>query len=1239
MRKRPSVPPHVKPYRIAVLLPLVAIDGPDAAYEREAALLLWAACLESCRRQPQLAVLDLPPPLVRRDGHFVPDYGAGGVDFECAPRPQDKADPRFAAARRDDVIWLEFTLGPRSGVVRLHSATRDAGQRAFDATGRTIGQQIREALAAWLTARGHECAGLAEDTDTAIDVFDEITADDVFAAARMLAQVASSNGAAQVGGATPQLLVDQLPFALRAPALRILELVVGQDGSGDRRSADSLDPRALYQAFDVGKEFLRLDRARHPTRATEETVSQLEAVAAIGMAVVYRPDSIDALEVAADRLVRADRFDEALRFVERAVRLHRDDPRAHLVLLRTLEFSDRLGSRLAYAMVAMRGYGCPSAPGLPRGSDQIEVDLRASSALVSVGRIDEAIALRADRLRDREASWPGQARLLERWQTESRFLAQSYAREAYFRGDVSRVLEGFSRTPPADSVDLTMLVESLVAVGRPHEAALAWAQFGLGHGHRAPVARLAAAKALVAAGQYRHGLEELWRAELTAPGSADATAIARCGVVLAAVPLEVIEAAVGERMEVGAVTLARRMARTVADYVPAAATSAVIERALAKRTPTDQAPPSRGGAASSGRAEATEFDPAWLAGFSTVAGPRSTAHVDKLFVELGPMRSASPGESEVVAELARGDRLVTTWLDAVLADASTAESHVIVRVAAYAAAQALSRYLAATTFPASPIAGALRTVAAEALALVHVHRDWLADEDARAVLHAIEPVLRRVDRWVGTAWLAIAERCLAIDERAAGDLAGFCADVPTVAARVLGPEETALLSWSVARLHRERRDGWAAKASAQASRLAMHTGNTGLEEWADATVAELAAQDIDSDDAIDSLQTACYLAEGVTAGPCVCASLTLFAAGRAQTAFDVLAAGFATASDRGEAWRAQQLSELRDAWLRANLDVPFDVADGTSPLFEGLRNRDPVHSERLGRWAIAMNPSDSEAHRHLGLALAAQRNTVAAMHHLVRSTRDQAAEILVVALNTAGFLDEAKTVLSYASRWGAEVWPDRLRTATPANVAGDVSTSVASRGAAHSLLELGDYPAAAAQLDDASWRVRTAALAALRFRTIAENHVAVTERAERGAQAILAETVGTMDPFARVARALALRIREQAHFARDPLPVLGDRITGAAFDREFRIRSGESVADEQAEPVPADRVVLSTSSIARISDYVALLGDLAHLPPDEALAQFDLDAAGYLEVARAWAAAMEVDPTIQPMVEAGLAKR
>jgi tetratricopeptide (TPR) repeat protein len=1149
-------------------------------------------------------------------------------------------------------------------------------------------------------------------------------------------------------------LVNRLPLPLRAPALRLLELALREDLGDPILALDPAQPQSLFARFEAAStgrrdfaqlrqviasapgwarpyELLFTDGDAEDAAGEPAAPSALEAVAAAGVAAMCRPASLHVLETVGDRLCEDGRVDEAMRLLERGVELNPENPRAHLALLDLHERTDRVGAWFEQAMRSSSQHGCPMEPIFPWYPDQIHADLRAATALLAVGRLDEAIALRANRLEGRAAVWPHHTKILSTWRRDPRLVAWSYAREGYFRGDEARAVEGFGRIEPGDSVDLAIFLDSLVALGREEEVPLAWAQYGLGRGYDGPVARLAAAHALMAAGEWRRGLEELWRVELTEPCRDEHVAIARCGLALGAAPIEVAEAALGERIAIGATTLARRMARDIADFIPTAAKSGLVARAL-------------------GKAHLVEFDPAWLSGF----GPetRSRRAIDALFTELGPTRKGAPtGSFDIADEHARGDRLLNRWLEVVFAEAGEDDHAALVQAAAYIAAQALGRYLAATTAPPSTRAGALRAVAGGALALVRRHRRSLGDREARAVLGALDPLLRRVDRWVSTTWLGTVERSLGIDERAAGDVAGFARDYATVAARILGPEETTVLSSSVARLHRERADGWAAKVSAQAARLVAHTGYSGADEWSDAVVAQLAARAIEQDDAIDALHTACYLAEGVSAVPAVHAARVLFDAGRAPAALSVLSAGIQAAN---EEQRDAALATLADAWKRSRTDVPFEFNKVAAGVFEALQKGDPARAEKLGRWAVAYDPHNAEAHRNLGLALAAQGKIVDALSHLVKGTREQATQILSGVLYQGGKLPEAMAVLDYASRWyvRADQWltyggiafaaMDNPRTvkayelayqldpgafdATQLNAYAGVLDEVgdyarceaiadhllrvagndklwltsgwnhlacayigqgrlaeaielaqravdenplpdnaqafattldrARAGTKHEppplatvgkprepvfvLLERGDHAAAAAQLGDPSWRVRRAALHATRFRFSSENQVAVTPRARAAALAVLADGVGVMEIDALLARALALQIREQAYFARDPLPRLGDRMTREAFYQEFRARGGVVLGEAAPPPPPfVDREVVTGSKVARASDYVALLRDLAALAPKEALAQFDLDEASYLEVAKAWAAAMDADPSIARTITAGLAKR
>jgi tetratricopeptide (TPR) repeat protein len=1431
-----------KPHRIAFLLADVKIEGADASYHREASVLMWTACIETCQRHPRLSVLEADAtPLFPQDGHFAPEHaGQGGR----------ATDAFYGPTRRDEVMWLELVLG-KPGVVRLHTIARNGTQETFDALGPKLGEQIQQVLGAWLTARGlgplprrfehvtgdevlatlrviaptlterarawslpvatkptwslaiveDEAGEIEDDEDAAAeldepDPHDQMTvpgaadplggnsqltltgASDPFGGTSEVdiervfenaiestidstldleldpATLPSGTPAAEPRRSLTRPLVNRLPVPFRVPALRLLELALREDLSDPILAIDPGQPQSLFTRFEgasAGRrdfallrqviasapgwarpyELLFTDRDGGDHDDDRAAPTDLEAVAAAGVAAMCRPGSLHVLETVGDRLCEDGRVDEAIRLLERGVELEPDDPRAHLALLDLHEHTDRVGAWFDQAMRSSSQHGCPMDPIFPWYPDQIHTDLRAATALLAVGRLDEAIALRGNRLEGREAAWPHHTKILAGWKRDPRFVAWSYAREGYFRGDEARAVEGFGRIEPGDSVDLAIFLDSLVALGREEDVALAWAHYGHGRGHSGPVARLAAARALMAAGEWRRGLEELWRVELTEPCRDEHVAIARCGLAMAAAPIEVAEAALGERVAIGATTLARRMARDIADFIPTAAKSGLVARAL-------------------GKVQLVEFDHAWLAGF----GPESQSRraIDALFTELGPIRKGAPtGSFDIADEHARGDRLVNRWLEVVFAEAGEDDHAALAQAAAYIAAQALGRYLAATTAPPSTRAGALRAVAGGALALVRQHRRSLGDREARAVLGALDPLLRRVDRWVGTTWLGTVERSLGIDERAAGDVGGFARDYPTVAARILGPEETTVLSSSVSRLHRERADGWAAKVSAQAARLVAHTGYTGADEWSDAVVAQLAAREIEQDDAIDALHTACYLAEGVSAVPCVHAARVLFDAGRAPAALTVLAAGIQAASEEE---RDAALVSLADAWKRSRTDVPFEFNKVATGVFEALQTGDLVRAEKLGRWAVAYDPTNAEAHRNLGLALASQGKISDAMSHLVKGTREQATQILSGVLYQHGKIPEAMAVLDYASRWyvRADQWltyggiayaaMDNARTvkayelayqldpgafdATQLNAYAGVLDEVGDyarceaianhllrvagtdkmwqtnawnhlacayigqgklaeavelaqravdenplpdnaqafattlerartgtknaptppapagkpREPVFVLLDGGDHAAAVEQLGNTSWRVRRAALHASRFRFASENQVSVTPRARAAALAVLADSVGVMDIDALLARALALQIREQAYFSRDPLPRLGDRMTREAFYQEFRARGG--VVLGQAAPQPAafvDREVVKGSKVARASDYVALLRDLAALAPKEALAQFDLDEASYLEVAKAWAAAMQADPSIARTITTGLAKR
>ena len=563
-------------------------------------------------------------------------------------------------------------------------------------------------------------------------------------------------------------LANRLPATLRAAALRLLELALREDLGDVVLALDPEHPQALLARFERGaphgKDFALLRRVIASAPGWARPYELLDAADA-------SPDDADHADAASRRspppgsprctgpatsrcssaaaaaLDDAGRTDEGLRLLERAVALDGENPRAHLALRRSAQ-GDRPGrTRGSRARCARRASTAARWIRCCRGTPirSTSICARRPRCSTSAGSTRRSRCARTAS-HGREAAWPSQTRALDQWRKDPRFVAWCYAREGYFRGDDARAVEGFGRIEPDDSVDLAIFLDALVALGREDEVPLAWAQFGLGRGLHGPVARLAAARSLMAAGDCRRGVEELWRVELTEPGRDEHVAIARAGLVMSGAPIDVIEAALGERIAIGAPTLARRMARDVADFVPAAAKSALVA-ARARQARSRSSSIRRGSRA---------LPPRRAAG----------AAIDALFAELCPRSHASAAGFDIADELQRrrsaGQPLARGRVHRGRRRTIAPRSRRPPRTPPRKHSAATSRRRRRCR---STIAGALRTVAGEALALVRQHRDALGDRDARALLGVLDPLLRRVDRWIGTTWLATVERSLGIDER------------------------------------------------------------------------------------------------------------------------------------------------------------------------------------------------------------------------------------------------------------------------------------------------------------------------------------------------------------------------------------------------------------------------------------------------------------------------------------------
>src|SRR6185369_16090202 len=129
---------------------------------------------------------------------------------------------------------------------------------------------------------------------------------------------------------------------------------------------------------------------------------------------------------------------------------------------------------------------------------------------------------------------------------------------------------------------------------------------------------------------------------------------------------------------------------------------------------------------------------------------------------------------------------------------------------------------------------------------------------------------------------------------------------------------------------------------------------------------------------------------------------------------------------------------------------------------------------------------------------------------------DEAVELAEKAVKQNPLPDNAQNFAATLERARSRTKP----TPTP------VPPASVARDGIFAQLEAGDLAGAATHLGDANWRIRRAALHATRFRFASENQVEVTRRARAAALAVLADSVGTMDHEALLARAIALLIRE-----------------------------------------------------------------------------------------------------------------
>jgi tetratricopeptide (TPR) repeat protein len=905
-----------RPRRGTFLVPRVRIDTDDVdlahAASRLLALILRRHTITS-RALTTRDALEIP---MHRSGVAV----VGGSDAAAEVTPYE-----FTEAVRDEVVWLDLDLrDPDRATARVKSELPKGDVEDFSALGGgDVSDGIARAMQAWRAARG------LEEHAPPITPFGR---EALLAAARALADAEKQPMIAHDVAAPEELGVFFLRAVAHARGLAMHDRVLALDPD---------DPWTLLERY------VRIERPANPRDfAPLDRVLELAPLWPLpyghrhGQAVDVDVD-LDAAsfcawldpgdDAAFSRLAlalsRAHRYDEAVVAADRAARLMPWSAAHHRMLLAAATDRVRVGASLAEAerrFAFLRDL--VEREGLNYTPDHRFVALIRSSALLAAGRFDEAVAARAEELGESAESWPQQNQILESWRTSPSVFARAYAREAYFRGDPGRALEGFAAARPETAVDAAAFVASFTALGQDDLATIAFAHVAETPQGRNAATRLAGARAMLARGELSGALEQLHNVSLRSPRRLHDARIVGVLRVASPVPAAAWEAVVRARLDVGALRLARMAARDAADFCPGLGDSAALRDAL-------------------GEPSTRAFESAWLANVRAAVDTPHAAMIDALFHDDGDgVRSA--------------DVLVERWVE-VARVGKPGEDAAEARIA-YVLANALGRYLVATTRAPDAWSGGLRAVAIAALAGLEV-RVKPARAVVRGLLEVLEAASVGVDAWLLDGYLLQLERALDLEHATLDKVAELADGLPRLGELLRG-------DLAIGRELAAARAFAAAGAPVQALPLLERSVRATLGDDLATTWAEVAVLAGTPREAIDAAWTA-LASNPFHAGPAITIAKAAFADGQPEIAYDVVTRHL---GHGGKTWRDARVAELADAWAASGLDVPLDFDDAQEEGLGALQTGDGDRAVRCYAVCAARDPKNATVLKNVAMAEAAR---------------------------------------------------------------------------------------------------------------------------------------------------------------------------------------------------------------------------------------------------------------------------
>ncbi|MCX5743132.1 MAG: hypothetical protein NT062_11630 [Proteobacteria bacterium] len=914
------------------------------------------------------------------------------------PQIEDSVDWLFRIGRRHEILWFALEgENPETGDVPLvlHARRPDGSHPTWSArTGTSFGQQLSQCVAQWLTERRLPQVAPFADLGFAT----------LRAAAAQLVKVDTSILQYGNHGKVPSAWLVPPPH-LAVPYLRVLVELTHDSSFDDQVLAlDPGNPVARRNRYVTGLGLNTIERRAilpviedapmyakpHLSVWGEPFASDrpLEGMGVRhqGIAASLMPANPYACHNYSLQLADAARREESFRWADRATVAAPHFGAAHLDCVRRLRQVGRPGQAFAEAQYRCREILDRAAAGKLSANDwqaPHHAALLIAFTYLDIGRLPEAIELAEAAMTKVPADAPTQEafawarKRIAHWKTDAGLLARAYAWESHHRSDPGRVLVGLTRGRLTDEEDAMMLIDALVTLGRDDQAEIAYWQCAgldgqgiLGDGK----ARLSAAKALILGGDLGEALEQIQIVQARRSQSrleAEINRLLRLAAIRA--PAE-WDRVLERRLEVGAPRLARSAARDLADFVPHMDT-AIVRQALGERA-------------------RLALDPVAIADL-IAAVPEAQATAATILARLAYPKDDSLRAADILAQ---------EWWTVLVPPARDREAHAA--GAMLALGVSLANYLVATSGPPTPIAGAYRHIATEALHLVRRSRYQIDSTATIALLRVVEG-FAAAPEWLLDTWLLRIERALDLEAEHGAFLDGMLVGMPTVQRLLRGDER---IGWELRLAHDLAVDPSQYEPAAmlfERCARATEAGGVAL-AWSSAAVAGAPASA-----QLDVHWLAATANPTSVGAPWLRVAQGLFDAGRSGDGFAAACRGVAATQTRD---RKAAIAALAPSWKSAANATPLDDAQAfDAGLAAASEGNLPLAVQHL-RWAAACDPGNAKRAQGLAVALARLGHGFEAIRVLAQHERTDAPRLIGRALLDAGRHVDATLMLRYASR-------------------------------------------------------------------------------------------------------------------------------------------------------------------------------------------------------------------------------